>query len=91
MTMNRKDFIIDEHLILKNDLKNFVLDDSVHPSLKNYKVWDIIYGLNYYFPNGDENNYVDTIKRLMTEKNININDKYICDAVNIIINFTNIL
>ena len=91
MTITRKDLIIDKYLLLKEDLKNFVVDDSVFPSLNNYELSDIIFGLNYYFPKGGENNYVDTIERLMRDKNININDNDFSDVVNIIIDFINFL
>ena len=91
MTITRKDLIIDKYLILKNDLKNFVVDESIFPSLNNYELSDIIFGLIYYFTKGSENNYADTIERLMKDKNININDNDFSDVVNIIIDFINFL
>ena len=36
MTITRKDLNIDKYLLLKEDLKNFVVDESVFPSLKNF-------------------------------------------------------
>ena len=62
MTMTRKDFIIVKNLLLKNYIENFVLDDSVFPSLSNFKLSDIIFGWYYLFSKIEEINYVDTIK-----------------------------
>ena len=63
--MTRKDLIIDKYLILKKNLKNIVFDNSVFQWLKNYLFTDINFGLNYYFSNDGENNYADTIDRLI--------------------------
>ena len=64
----RKDLIIDKYLLFKKDLKSFVVDEYRFPSFNNYELSDMIFDLNYYFPKGGENNFADTIERLMRIK-----------------------
>jgi predicted nucleic acid-binding protein len=47
--------------------------------------------LNLYFPKGKEDEYIDTIEKLMKQKQIDINDDDYTTVVNLIIDFINFL
>ena len=79
--MARKDKIINKYLIIKKDLKNIDVDDSIFPSLNNYKLLYIIFRFRYFFSKGGENYYAGTIARLTKDKNISINDNDFCGRV----------
>ena len=84
----KKDLVIHMYKYLKSELENYI-DGSVFPSLDDYDITYIIYYLNLYFPKGNEEEYINTIEKLMKQKQIDINDNdfitvenlFICDNV----------
>ena len=67
------------------------IDGSLFPSLDDYDITDIIFYLNLYFAKGREEEYIDTIEKLMKQKQIDINDDDYTTVVNLIIDFINFL
>ena len=52
----RKDLITEKYTELKNQLQEYILDDSLFPSIENVDLSDILFYLNFYFPkNGQKN------------------------------------
>jgi predicted nucleic acid-binding protein len=90
MTKTRKELIIENYLILKSALEEFI-DGSLFPSLDDYDITDIVYYLNLYFPKNKEEEYINTIEKLMNQKGIQINDDDFTTVVNLIIDFINFL
>lgn len=90
MTMTRKEMIIENYLILKLALEEFI-DGSLFPSLSDYEITDIVYYLNLYFPKNGEEEYINTIEKLMNQKGIQINDNDFTTVTNLILDFINFL
>jgi len=90
MTMTRKEIIIENYLILKLALEEFI-DGSLFPSLSDYEITDIVYYLNLYFPKNGEEEYINTIEKLMNQKGIQINDNDFTTVTNLILDFINFL
>ena len=86
----KKDLVIHIYKYLKSQLEVYI-DGSVFPSLDDYDITDIIYYLNLYFPKGNEEEYINTIEKLMKQKQIDINDDDYTTVVNLIIDFINFL
>ena len=86
----KKDLIINKYQHLKSQLHNYI-DGSLFPSLDDYDITDIIFYLNLYFARGREEEYIDTIEKLMKQKQIDINDDDYTTVVNLIIDFINFL
>ena len=90
MTITRKEIIQEKYIILKNQLEEYI-NENLFPSVDDYSINDIVYYLNLYFPKGSENNYCNTIERLLKNKNIELDDNVFSDCVNLIIDFINFL
>ena len=86
----KKDLIIHQYKYLKSQLEVYI-DGSVFPSLDDYHITDIIYYLNLYFPKGREEEYINTIEKLMKQKQIDINDDDYTTVNNLILDFINFL
>ena len=86
----KKDLVIHMYKCLKSELENYI-DGSLFPSLDDYDITDIIYYLNLYFSKGIEEEYINTIEKLMNQKQIDINDDDYTTVVNLIIDFINFL
>ena len=86
----KKDLIIEKYLILKSSLEEYI-DSDLFPSLDDYEITDIIYYLNLYFPKNKEEYYINTIEKLMKQKQIQINDDDFSIITNLILDFINFL
>jgi len=86
----KRDLIVQRYQHLKSELQNYI-DGSLFPSLDDYDITDIIFYLNLYFAKGREYEYIDTIEKLMKQKQIDINDDDYTTVVNLIIDFINFL
>ena len=86
----KKDLIINKYQHLKSQLEVYI-DGSLFPSLDDYDITDIIFYLNLYFAKGREEEYIDTIEKLIKQKQIDINDDDYTTVVNLIIDFINFL
>ena len=86
----RKELISEKYINLKTELENYI-DSNLFPSLDDYEITDIIYYLNLYFPKNQEEEYINTIEKLMKQKQINITDDDFSTVVNLIIDFINFL
>jgi len=86
----KKDLLIHMYQYLKTELEVYI-DGSLFPSLDDYDITDIIFYLNLYFPKGGEQEYINTIEKLMKQKQIDINDNDFTTVVNLIIDFINFL
>ena len=84
----RKELISEKYINLKTELENYI---DLFPSLDDYEITDIIYYLNLYFPKNQEEEYINTIEKLMKQKQINITDDDFSTVVNLIIDFINFL
>ena len=90
MTMTRKQMITIKYENLKSELELYI-DGSLFPSLDDYNITDIVYYLNLYFPKNGEEEYINTIEKLMNQKGIQINDNDITTVTNLIFDFINFL
>ena len=86
----KKDLLIHMYQYLKTELEVYI-DGSLFPSLDDYDITDIIFYLNLYFPKGGEQEYINTIEKLMKQKQIELHDDDITTVVNLIIDFINFL
>ena len=86
----KKDLITENYLVLKSSLEQYI-DSDLFPSLDDYEITDIIYYLNLYFPKNKEEYYINTIEKLMKQKQIDIDDNDFSIIVNLIIDFINFL
>ena len=86
----KKDLIINKYQYLKSQLEVYI-NSNLFPSLDDYDITDIIFYLNLYFPKGGEQEYINTIEKLMKQKQIDINDNDYTTVVNLIIDFINFL
>ena len=65
MTLTRKDLITEKYTELKNQLQEYILDDSLFPSIENVDLSDILFYLNFYFPKNGQKEYIATIEKLL--------------------------
>ena len=86
----KKDLVIHMYKYLKSQLEVYI-DSNLFPSLDDYDIKDIIFYLNLYFPKGSEEGYIDTIEKLMKQKQIDINDDDYTIVNNLILDFINFL
>ena len=86
----KKDLIINKYQYLKSQLEVYI-NSNLFPSLDDYDITDIIFYLNLYFPKGGEQEYINTIEKLMKQKQIQINDNDFTTTVNLILDFINFL
>ena len=86
----KKDLITENYLVLKSSLEQYI-DSDLFPSLDDYEITDIIYYLNLYFPKNKEEYYINTIEKLMKQKQIQINDDDFSTITNLILDFINFL
>ena len=86
----KKDLINHMYNYLKSELEKYI-DSNLFPSLDDYDITDIIFHLNLYFPKGREEEYINTVEKLMKQKQIDINDDDYTTVVNLIIDFINFL
>ena len=90
MTMTRKEMITIKYENLKSELELYI-DVNLFPSLDDYNITDIVYYLNLYFPENGEEEYINTIEKLMNQKGIQINDNDFTTVTNLILDFINFL
>ena len=86
----KKDLIINKYQYLKSQLEVYI-NSNLFPSLDDYDITDIIFYLNLYFPKGGEQEYINTIEKLMKKKQKDINDNDFITVVNLILDFINFL
>ena len=86
MSNTRKQVIKENYEKLKEKIKLYI-DIDLFPSLDDYDITDIIFFINVYFPKDDSKNYNKTIKKLMDDKNIVIDDNAYWMISSLIINF----
>ena len=86
----KKDLLIHMYQYLKTELEVYI-DGSLFPSLDDYDITDIVLYLNLYFPKGKKEEYINTIEKLMNQKQIELNDDDFSKATNLIIDFINFL
>ena len=89
MTITRKDLITEKYTELKIQLQEYIIDDSLFPSIENIDITDIIFYLNLYFPKNGQKEYIATIEKLL--KPIEISDDDISEVTNLIIDFITFL
>ena len=85
-----KDLIIHMYNYLKSELEKYI-DSNLFPSLDDYDITDIIFYLNLYSPKGKEEEYINTIEKLMKQKQIDINDDDYTTVNNLILDFISFL
>ena len=90
MTITRKEIITEKYNLLKIELNKYI-SENLFPSVDDYSISDIVYYLNLYFPKGGEELFIDTIERLLKNKNIELNDNDYSNFINLIIDFINFL
>ena len=87
----KKELIIENYLILRKALEEFV-DKSLFPSLEELEIVDVIYLLNLFFPKGkDDEDHLNMIKFLISSKEIIIRDEHLPIVYNLIMDFINFL
>ena len=89
MTITRKDLITEKYTELKIQLQEYIIDDSLFPSIENIDMTDIIFYLNLYFLKNGQKEYIATIEKLL--KPIEISDDDISEVTNLIIDFITFL
>ena len=91
MPITKKELITENYLTLINALKEFI-DKSLFPSLDEFNLVDIVSLLNLFFPKDQtEEEYINTIKFLIIQKEIVISDDHLPIVINLIIDFINFL
>jgi hypothetical protein len=87
----KKELIIENYLILRKALEEFV-DKSLFPSLEELEIVDVIYLLNLFFPRSkNDEEHLDMIKFLISSKEIIIRDEHLPIVYNLIMDFINFL
>ena len=72
-------------------MKEFI-DKSLFPSLDEFIIIDVVSLLNLFFPKDQtEEEYINTIKFLIRQKEIVISDDHLPIVINLIIDFINFL
>jgi len=91
MPITKKELITENYLTLINALKEFI-DKSLFPSLDEFIIIDVVSLLNLFFPKDQtEEEYINTIKFLIRQKEIVISDDHLPIVINLIIDFINFL
>jgi hypothetical protein len=91
MPITKKELITEHYLILINALEEFI-DKSLFPSLDEFIIIDVVSLLNLFFPKDQtEEEYINTIKFLIIQKEIVISDAHLPIVINLIIDFINFL
>jgi hypothetical protein len=91
MPITKKDLIIENYIILRKALEEFV-DDSLFPSLDELNIVDVICLLNLFFPKDREDEeYINMIKFLISEKEIVISDDHLPIVISLVLDFINFL
>jgi len=91
MPITKKELITENYLTLINALKEFI-DKSLFPSLDEFIIIDVVSLLNIFFPKDQtEEEYINTIKFLIRQKEIVISDDHLPIVINLIIDFINFL
>ena len=86
----KKELIIEKYTVLKRNLEIYI-DSNLFPSLDDFDITDIIYYLKLYFPKNGEEEYINTIEKLMNQKQIEINDDDFSTVINLILEFIQFL
>jgi hypothetical protein len=87
----RKELITENYLILTKALEEFI-DKSLLPSVDDLDIVDIMYLLKHFFPKEkSQDEYIDMIKFLISEKEVVISDDHLPIVTNLIIDFINFL
>ena len=89
MTITRKELITKKYTQLKIRLQEYIIDDSLFPSIDDIDIKDIIFYLNLYFPKTGQKEYISTIEKLLNPFEISDND--ISEVTNLIIDFITFL
>ena len=84
MSITRKEIITKQYEVLKEQIKLYI-DIDIFPSLNDYDISDLILFINIYFPK--DSDYNKTIKKLMDDKNIVIDNNSYWIVSSLIINF----
>jgi len=91
MPITKKELITQNYITLINALKEFI-DKSLFPSLDEFIIIDVVSLLNLFFPKDQtEEEYINTIKFLIRQKEIVISDDHLPIVINLIIDFINFL
>ena len=87
----KKELITENYLILTKALEEFV-EKSLLPTLDDLDIVDIMYLLKHFFPKEKtQDQYIDMIKFLISEKEIIITDDHLPIVINLILDFINFL
>lgn len=87
----RKELITENYLILTKALEEFI-EKSLLPTLDDLDIVDIMYLLKHFFPKEKtQDQYIDMIKFLISEKEIIITDDHLPIVINLILDFINFL
>ena len=87
----KKELITENYLILTKALEEFV-EKSLLPTLDDLDIVDIMYLLKHFFPKEKtQDQYIDMIKFLISEKEVVISDDHLPIIINLILDFINFL
>ena len=87
----KKELITENYLILTKALEEFV-EKTLLPTLDDLDIVDIMYLLKHFFPKEKtQDQYIDMIKFLISEKEIIITDDHLPIVINLILDFINFL
>lgn len=87
----KKELITENYLILTKALEEFV-EKSLLPTLDDLDIVDIMYLLKHFFPKEKtQDQYIDMIKFLISEKEVLISDDHLPIIINLILDFINFL
>ena len=87
----KKELITENYLILTKALEEFI-EKSLLPTLDDLDIVDIMYLLKHFFPKEKtQDQYIDMIKFLISEKEVVISDDHLPIIINLILDFINFL
>jgi hypothetical protein len=87
----KKELITENYLILTKALEEFI-EKSLLPTLDDLDIVDIMYLLKHFFPKEKtQDQYIDMIKFLISEKEVLISDDHLPIIINLILDFINFL
>ena len=87
----KKELITENYLILTKALEEFI-EKSLLPTLDDLDIVDIMYLLKHFFPKEQtQDQYIDMIKFLISEKEVLISDDHLPIIINLILDFINFL
>ena len=87
----RKELITENYLILTKALEEFI-EKSLLPTLDDLDIVDIMYLVKHFFPKEKtQDDYIDMIKVLISEKEVLISDDHLPIIINLILDFINFL